>query len=48
MRMNNYSKENYYALLISILLDVDASKGLRAMGLTEGKVMKKSVNKTKK
>lgn len=39
--MNNYSKENYYALLISILLDVDASKGLRAMGLTEGKVIKK-------
>ena len=48
MRMNNYSKENYYALLISILLDVDASKGLRAMGLTEGKVIKKSEKKKKK
>lgn len=40
----NEVKENYYALLVSILCKVNASEGLRAMGLTEGKVKEKANN----
>lgn len=36
LRESHTLKENYYALLISIITKANASEALRLMGLTEG------------